>query len=135
MSTYAYTKTELMGHKGIGAALFGLFQRLRSQCQDEKVNGLLFFDEGHGAYVRLFRQAQIWMPTGSERGVWEDGKATKNLPLSMFPKDANIKLSELSYFIQIADLVCYAARLKLEFENRKLAAKRIEREHHTVAPI
>jgi hypothetical protein len=132
MSSVTYAKTELMGHKGIGAALFGIFQRLRSQCDDDKVIGLLFFDEGHEQYVRLYRKAQVYMPTGSRQGAWEDGKPTKNLPLSMFPKDANMKISKLSYFTQIADLICYAVRLKIEGETNALAAKRRNRNHHTV---
>jgi hypothetical protein len=81
---------------------------------------------------RLYRMAQKYLPTGSRFGRWEDGKLTRNLPLSMFPKDGNVKNSGLSYFIQIADLLCYAARLKLEYEMGELAAKRIRRDHHTV---
>jgi hypothetical protein len=48
----------------------------------------------------------------------------------MFPKDANIKCSDLSYFLQIADLVSYSVRLKLENERGQLSAKRVAREHH-----
>lgn len=48
----------------------------------------------------------------------------------MFLKDANLKKSHLSLFMQMADLVAYSARLKLEHEAGKLTAKRIERGHH-----
>lgn len=50
----------------------------------------------------------------------------------MFPKDANIKHSDMSYFIQLADLVVYAARMKIEHEMGHLAAKRVQRGHHEV---
>jgi hypothetical protein len=132
MSTFATDKTELMGHKGIDACLFGLFQRIRNQCLHDQVNGMIFFDEGHSSYTRLYRMAQKYLPTGSKLGGWESGKRTKNMPLSMFPKDGNVKKSDLSLFMQIADLVAYSVRLKIENERNALAAKRVKREHHTV---
>ena len=94
MSTYATDKSELMGHKGIFAGLFGLLQRIRNQC-GAHTNGMVFFDEGHKTYIRLYRMAQKYLPTGSKFGSWENGKLTRNLPLTMFPKDANIKCSGL----------------------------------------
>jgi hypothetical protein len=131
MTTFATDRSELMGHKGIFACLFGLFQRMRNQCGDH-TNGMVFFDEGHKSYIRLYRMAQKYLPTGSKFGGWKDGRLTRNLPLTMFPKDANVKSSDLSYFLQIADLVCYSARLKLEQERNQLSAKRVELRHHTV---
>ncbi|AMN38744.1 DUF3800 domain-containing protein [Rhodoplanes sp. Z2-YC6860] len=129
MSTFATDRSELMGHKGIFAGLFSLFQRMRNQC-GAHTNGLVFFDEGHKSYVRLYRMAQVYLPTGSKFGAWENGKPTRNMPLTMFPKDANIKHSDLSLFMQVADLVSYAARLKLEHERKTLTAKREGWGHH-----
>jgi hypothetical protein len=120
-----------MGHKGIFAGLFGLLQRIRNQCAAH-TNGMVFFDEGHKSYIRLYRMAQKYLPTGSKFGSWEDGVLTKNLLLSMFPKDANFKCSDLSYFGQVADLVSCSVRLKLENERGRLAAKRIARGHSTL---
>ena len=104
---------------------------MRNDCNFTKVNGLGFFDEGHSSYIRLYRMAQKYLPTGSRFAGW-GSKATKNLPLSMFPKDGNTKNSAFSYFMQVADLVCYAARLKLENERGTLSAKRAERGRHTL---
>lgn len=132
LSSFATDESTLMGNRGVKACLVALFQRLRSQCISDNVNGLLFFDEGHSEYIKNFRQAQKWLPTGSSRGGWFGGSATKNLPLSMFPKDANFKKSDFSYFLQIADLVAYAARLKLEQESGLLTKKRERRKHHLV---
>lgn len=129
ISAYATEGSRLMGYEGISACLFGLLQRMRNDCTNTGVNGMVFFDEGHSSYVRLYRMAQKYLPTGSRFGGWGSGK-TKNLPLSMFAKDGNVKNSDLSYFMQIADLICYAARLKLEHERGALAAKRIGRKHH-----
>jgi Protein of unknown function (DUF3800) len=132
MSAYATERSSLMGHEGISACLFGLFQRIRNQCYQNNVNGMLCFDEGHTSRIRLYRMAQKYLPTGSRFGAWESGKLTKNLPLTMFPVDGEMKHSDLSYFIRIADLVCYAARLKIEHERTTLRAKRVARDHHVV---
>ncbi|RJF75843.1 DUF3800 domain-containing protein [Rhodopseudomonas palustris] len=131
-SAFATETSELMGHKGIAACLFGLFQRMRKHCETNQRNGLVFFDEGHISYIKLYRMAQKFLPTGSSLGRWDNGRLTKNMPLIQFPKDASMKVSELSYFMQIADLISYAARIKIEQELGKLAAKRVAREHHTV---
>lgn len=80
MSSFATDQSELMGHKGIFACLFGLFQRIRNQCGIESTNGMIFFDEGHKSYIRLYRMAQKYLPTGSKFGGWEDGKLTKSTP-------------------------------------------------------
>jgi hypothetical protein len=132
MSAFATDTSELMGHKGIDACLFGLFQRIRNDCHHTNANGMIFFDGDHKNYIRLFRMAQRYLPTGSKLGSWSGGQRTKNLPLGMFPKDANMKSSDLSYFMQVADLVAYSARLKLEHERGTLAAKRMSRGHHTI---
>lgn len=131
MSAFATDASSLMGHSGIDACMFSLFQRIRNDCNHRNVNGMIFFDEGHTSYLRLYRMAQKYLPTGSMWGGWGSTR-TRNLPLSMFPKDANIKNSGLSYFMQVADLVSYAARLKLERERNSLAAKRVNRGHHLV---
>ncbi|WP_425277743.1 DUF3800 domain-containing protein [Mesorhizobium metallidurans] len=56
----------------------------------------------------------------------------RNMPLSMFPKDANFKHSDMSYFIQLADLIVYAASMKIRSERGTLAAKRVGRGHHQI---
>lgn len=127
ITAFATDKTELMGHKGIKAAMVGLFQRIRRQC-GKQVNGVMLFDDGHPEYVSWFRQATKYLPTGSMHGGWGSG-TTANLPLDMFPKDANLKASKLSPFLQIADLIVYSARLKLESETGALAEKRKKRGH------
>ena len=127
-TAYATADGSLMGHKGIKAALFALFQRIRKQCGSH-TNGLLFFDDGHPEYIHYYRAATKYLPTGSSRGGWDSG-ATKNLPLDMFPKDANMKASDKSLFLQIADLAVVTARLKIQQERGELNAKRVKRGHH-----
>jgi hypothetical protein len=132
ISAYATDQSTFAGQSGMGACLLALFQRMRSQCLARKTNALIFFDEGHREYISAFRKAQAYLPTGSALGGWGNGQITKNMHLSMFPKDANIKQSDLSYFIQMADLVAYAARMKIEYEQGGLAQKRVNRGHHQI---
>jgi hypothetical protein len=106
----------LFGHRSLEALVIALFQRLRRTSVDQNRNGMVFFDQGHGEYRRLYRKSRVYLPTGSRRQDWGQGKATINLPLDNFTKDANIKESEHSFFIQLADLVTHAAFLKLKGE-------------------
>jgi hypothetical protein len=50
----------------------------------------------------------------------------------LLPPPGNMHWLTLSYFMQIADVICYAARLKLENERILLAAKRLQRGHHKI---
>ena|SRR2546423_11470969 len=76
----------------------------------------VFFDEGHEEYRKLYRQAQVFLPTGSsiQGAGWGAGQTTRNLPLDMFTKDANNKISKHCHFTQLADLIAYAAFLKMK---------------------
>ena len=132
ITTYAGDGRTVGGADGIEACMVGLFQRLRTQCSVNDVNALVFFDEGHDEYIRWFRRAQVHLPTGSMFGGWQDGRATRNIPFDLSPEDGNIKRSVLSYHMQIADLIVYAARLKIEDEDGALAAKRQARGHGTL---
>lgn len=105
---YNYTKLE--------ALLYALLQRMRTACRKQDRTGLVFFDEGHGEYRKPFRRAQVHLPTGSSLGGWTTGEFSKNLPLDNFTKDGNTKDSRYSNFIQLADLLCYAAFLKRKAE-------------------
>lgn len=124
----ANEKTSLFGWTGVEASIMALLQRIRTHCDTEveNRNGLIFFDEGHDEYTRYFRRACVYLPTGSTFGP------PRNVPLAMFTKDGNFKKSHFSYFIQIADLICYAALQKMRFEAGTLNAKRVNRGHHTL---
>lgn len=113
MTVASQPNSELFGNTRLEASLYGLLQRLRTKFEREHKNGLIFFDDGHDEYRLLYRKARVTLETGSAFGVWNDGSRTKNLPLDMFTKDGNIKVSRNSQFTQIADLVAYAATVKL----------------------
>ena len=54
----------LYGHSRLEAALYAMLQRMQVKCGKEKMAALVFFDEGHGEYRRLFRKAKKHLPTG-----------------------------------------------------------------------
>jgi Protein of unknown function (DUF3800) len=112
----------LYGRTRLEAALYALLQRMRMQCNapTRNTNAIVFFDEGHPEYRKLYRQAQVYLPTGSILGQWASGLLSKNLPLDMFTKDGNDKPSRHCQFTQTADLVAYAAFLKIKAEQKQL---------------
>ena len=112
--------SNLFGHTKLEAILLALLQRMRTACAKRSRIGLVFFDEGHGEYRTIYRKARVYLPTGSAIGSWGSGLSSKNLPLNNFTKDANMKDSKHSWFIQIADLVSYAAFLKVKGEIESL---------------
>lgn len=130
MTAFATDQTVLMGERRVKAAMIALFQRIRRQCGQD-TNGLIIFDDGRPEYISLYRKATKYLPTGSQIGGW-GGAATANFPLDMFPKDANVKASKQSLFLQMADLIVTAARLKLEGELGHLTAKRTAWGHATI---
>lgn len=101
---YGFTRHE--------AVLYALLQRMQRAARGTDRLGFTFFDQGRGEYRKLYRKARVHLPTGSSQGAWEEGAASKNIPMNLFVKDGNFKDSKHSLFTQIADLLCYAAFLK-----------------------
>jgi len=132
LTTHATGRSSLYGTSGIEAGIVALLQRMRTQCDMERRNGMVFFDEGHDEYINMYRRAVRHLQTGSAQGGWNSGALTRNIPLQMFTKDANIKRSHYSYFIQAADLIAYSALQKVKEEAGVLNAKRVQRNHHTL---
>lgn len=99
---------------------------MRTACAKSSRQGLVFFDQGHGEYRKLYRKARRFLPTGSAYGQWNESGASRNLPLDNFTKDANIKESEHSFFVQLADLLSYALFLKRKGEMDSLADWQVE---------
>src|ERR1051326_131902 len=120
LSCVAKRPTFMFGNERLEAALHALFQRIRKQCIARDVNAIVFFDQGHPEYRKLYRKAQVYLPTGSQFGGWPSGAQSVNLPLDMFTKDANEKNSRHCLFTQLADLVAYSAFLKIKSEQTAL---------------
>jgi hypothetical protein len=119
MSVTANRGKFLYGNDRLEACMYALFQRMRTKASKDDVNAVTFFDQGHQEYRRLYRMAQVYLPTGSMLGTWGSA-ATKNLPLDMFVKDANEKNSKHCFFTQVADIIAYAAFLKIKGERNEL---------------
>lgn len=112
--------SNLYGNTRLEAVLHALLQRMQATAGRQGRLGMVFFDQGHGEYRKLYRKAQIHLPTGSDRGDWGGGSGTKNVPMANFIKDGNEKDSRHSYYTQLADLVSYAALLALRAETGSL---------------
>lgn len=110
----------MYGNARLQRVMHALFQRMRAQCAARNVNAMTFFDQGHPEYRDLYRQAQVYLPTGSQQGGWGD-KPSKSIPLDMFLKDANEKNSKHCLFTQTADLIAYAAFQKIRSERGMLS--------------
>lgn len=108
------------GLRGPNACLLALFQWMQRQCKSNDVNGLTFFDQGHPEYVRAYRKARRYLPTGSAHGMWSSGLSQANLNMDRFVKDGNFKNSKLSAFTQVDDWVAYAATMLLAHESNSL---------------
>jgi hypothetical protein len=114
ISVVGTNNSQLYGQTKLEAMLYALLQRMRTACVKARRNGLVFFDEGHGEYRKLYRRSLHYLPTGSMYGGWPG--ATINLPLDNFTKDGNEKDSKHSYYIQLADMIAYALFLKIKGE-------------------
>lgn len=110
----------MYGHDRLERVMYALIQRMRRQCVARKVNAMVFFDEGHPEYRTLYRKAMKHLPTGSRYGEPQD------LPLDMFVKDGNAKNSKLCHFTQLADIIAYAAFLKVKQESGSLEQQRVD---------
>jgi hypothetical protein len=120
----------LFGTEKMTAALTALLQRIQRQTVHDDTCGMVFFDEGHNEYFRIYRKAQKYLPVGSAFGRWGASTSTVNKPMKLFIEDGNPKSSKTSYLIQIADLVAYAALQKLKHEIRALSERRTQLDHH-----
>jgi hypothetical protein len=77
----------------------------------QRINGyaVVFCDEGSEVeYTRIQRKMRVYNPIYSDRGLWEDGARTKNMPIERIVEDPVFKDSAKSYFIQLVDFVAYA---------------------------
>jgi hypothetical protein len=104
--------SNLYGQTKLEAALHALFQRMERASVARSCNGLVFFDEGHGEYRKIFRRARRYLVTGSSQGAWASGRLSRNIPMAHFVKDANFKDSRHSLLVQLVDMIAYAALQK-----------------------
>ncbi len=112
ITVVGHSSSKLYGYTKLEAALYALLQRMQRASLANKRNGIVFFDEGHGEYRTLYRKARVHLPTGSMMGGW-GAASSKNIPMNHFFKDANFKQSDYSHFIQLTDLIAYAALLRV----------------------
>jgi hypothetical protein len=71
---------------------------------------LLICDEGKEIeYVRMVRRMSVYNPIPSRFGIWLDsGRDHKSIPIDRILEDPFFKVSDESYFVQMADWCAYA---------------------------
>lgn len=75
-------------------------------------------------YTQMVRKMRVHNPIPSNRGKWDKGSSTKNIPIERIIEDPQFKNSERSYFIQTADFLAYSL-LRYEHPNAKAKQRRI----------
>lgn len=92
---------------------FQAFERLTNRINRtmQKRDSYAHFicDQGkENQYTRLIRKMKVHNHIPSRYGSWEDGKATKNIPIERIIEDPQFRDSASSYFIQHADFIAFA---------------------------
>ncbi|WP_157357582.1 DUF3800 domain-containing protein [Mesorhizobium metallidurans] len=105
ITAYSTDASQFAGETGIGVCMLTLFQRMRSQCQARRTNGLVFFDEGNKSYITAFRMAQKYLPTGSSQGGW-GSNATKKYAPKHVPEGCKLQALRYVLFHPIGRLNC-----------------------------
>jgi hypothetical protein len=96
---------------------------------------LLICDSGNeGTLRKLVRKMRRYNPIPSQYGCWEDGRITKNFPLTHIVEDPFFHRSEDSYFIQLVDFCAYAL-LRTENPTIKSQQCRISEAFKALEPI
>ncbi|HLY38564.1 MAG TPA: DUF3800 domain-containing protein [Candidatus Binatia bacterium] len=113
ISVVAQRGKTLYGYGKLEGVMYALFQRMQRQSEVTRRAGFTFFDEGHAEFRKLYRRARIHLPTGSSQGGWPGGQLTMNKPMVNFVKDGNTQDSSHSLYVQIVDLIAYAALLRI----------------------
>jgi hypothetical protein len=101
---------------GVERAMERLLNRFNTCASGQDSHFLVVCDQGKDAlYTRLARRMRVYNPIPSRYGAWDDDRSsTKSIPLSRMIEDPFFKDSKQSYFIQLADMCCYAL-LRREF--------------------
>jgi hypothetical protein len=84
-----------------------LMNRININMRKSGSNAVIFHDEGKD-YTKLIRRLGVFNPIQSMFGAWGDGSAYKNIPLDHILEDIVFRISEKSYFIQLADFCAFA---------------------------
>ncbi|SFJ78191.1 DUF3800 domain-containing protein [Thermoflavimicrobium dichotomicum] len=95
-------------------AIEAVLNRLNRFVKEKNDHMLVVFDKGLETFHRkLYRKLRIYNPIPSKYGMWEDGRATKNITLDKIIADPFFHDSSHDYFIQAVDFIAFSL-LKLE---------------------
>jgi Protein of unknown function (DUF3800) len=75
-------------------------------------------------YTSMVRKMRVHNPIPSNRGEWESGQETKNIPIERILEDPQFKNSERSFFIQTSDFLAYSL-LRYELPDATARKRRV----------
>lgn len=83
--------------------------RIQRTMEAWNSHAMLICDEGKEAtYTRLIRRMGVFNPIPSRLGEWPEGTRTRNITVNRILEDPVFKVSQRSYFIQLADFCAYS---------------------------
>ena len=86
-----------------------LANRINRTMKEWKSHAMLICDEGkEAAYTRLLRRMGVFNPIPSMLGGWPEGTVTRNIRTEFILEDPVFKVSQRSYFVQLADFCAYS---------------------------
>ena len=86
-----------------------LLNRIDRFSKDEDTQVILIIDEGkENKITKKYRKMCVYNPIPSKYGSWAGGSSLKNIPITRIIEDPFFKQSEISYFLQLADVIAYS---------------------------
>ncbi len=114
-------KADVKGYERV--SLDRLLNRINSSVAADGRYAHLIFDEGGERMVRrLYGRLRSRNPVPSRYEVWEDGEATKNIPIERIIGGPSFRSSQDDDLLQMADLIAHAL-LKQEEEPSQMVAE------------
>jgi hypothetical protein len=111
-----------------------LLNRINRTMKERETYCHLICDEGKNEqYTKLFRRMRVHNFIPSKYGAWEDGKASKNIPIDRIIEDPQFKSSARSYFVQQADFTAFGL-LRREVPKPRLKRHGVHRTFNVLKP-
>jgi hypothetical protein len=84
-------------------------ESIKSRLLAYAPRGLIVADQGREGEIRAaIRRMHRFNHIPSQKGAWDDGHRTRNIPVERIIEDPVFRESSKSHFIQLADIVAFA---------------------------
>ena len=114
-------KSEVEGYERV--SLDRLLNRINTSVATDGRYAHLIFDEGGERMIRrLYGRLRSRNPVPSKYEVWEDGQATKDIPVERIIDGPSFRSSQDDDMLQMADLIAHALLKQEEEPSQRVAA-------------